>query len=59
MIALAVDDEKAMLNALVKAVSASPDINEVEEFNVCSKALEWAKYNTIDIFLLIKNMNFC
>ena len=52
MIALAVDDEKAMLNALVKAVSASPDIDEVEEFNVCSKALEWAKDNTIDIAFL-------
>lgn len=52
MIALAVDDEKAMLNALVKAISASTDIEEVVGFNVCSKALEWAKDNTFDIVFL-------
>ena len=52
MIALAVDDEKLMLNALKKAISTSPDIDEVVEFNVCSKALEWARDNTIDIAFL-------
>lgn len=52
MIALAVDDEKAMLNALVKAISASPDIDEVAEFNMCSKALEWVSDHTIDIAFL-------
>lgn len=52
MIALAVDDEKVMLNALTKAISASPDIDEVAEFNLCSKALEWAEDNTIDIAFL-------
>ena len=56
MIALAVDDEKVMLNALTKAISASPDIDDVKEFNVCSKALEWAQENTIDIAFLDINM---
>ena len=56
MIALAVDDEKLMLNALSKAISASSDIDEVVEFNVCSKALEWAQENTIDIAFLDINM---
>lgn len=52
MIALAVDDERAMLNALTKAISVSPDIDEVVEFNVCSQALEWVQDNTIDIAFL-------
>ena len=52
MVALAVDDERVMLNALTKAISASPDIDGVVEFNVCSKALEWANENTIDIAFL-------
>lgn len=52
MIALAVDDEKVMLKALTKAITASPDIDEVAEFNVCSKALEWANSHTIDIAFL-------
>ena len=52
LIALAVDDERVMLKALTKAVSASLDIHEVIEFNVCSKALEWAKDNTVDIAFL-------
>ena len=55
MIALAIDDEKAMLKALTKAISTSPDIDEIVEFNACSKALEWVSHNTIDIaFLDIK-----
>lgn len=56
MIALAVDDEKAMLNALTKAISVSPDIEEVVEFNVCSKTLEWANDNAFDIAFLDINM---
>ncbi len=52
MVALAVDDEKAMLNALTKAISVSPDIDEVVAFNVCSSALEWANDNAIDIAFL-------
>lgn len=56
MIALAVDDERAMLNALTKAIGASSDIDEVVEFNMCSKALEWVYENTIDIAFLDINM---
>ena len=52
MIALAVDDERIMLNALTKAISASPDIDEMASFTVCSEALEWASDNTIDIAFL-------
>ena len=52
MIALAVDDERPMLNALTKAVKASSDITETAEFGTCSKALEWAMENTVDIAFL-------
>ena len=52
MIALAVDDEKPMLNALLKAVGASADIDNVTGFNLCSKALEWVEENTVDIAFL-------
>ena len=33
MIAIAVDDEILMLGALVKAITASPDIEEVTKFS--------------------------
>ena len=33
MIAIAVDDEALMLRALVRAISASPDVNEVIAFS--------------------------
>ena len=56
MIALAVDDEKTMLNALLKAVGASADIEAVTGFSLCSKALEWVTENTIDIAFLDINM---
>ncbi|MGN0345732.1 MAG: response regulator [Lachnospiraceae bacterium] len=49
---LAVDDERPMLTALQKAISASPDVKQVTEFNSCTKALEWAKDNSIDIAFL-------
>ena len=52
MIALAVDDEMPMLNALLKAIRSSEDITEVTGFNLCSKALEWVAENTVDIAFL-------
>ena len=56
MIAIAVDDEFLMLGALVKAVSASPDIREVSKFSSCEEALEFVKSNPIDIAFLDINM---
>ena len=38
MIAIAVDDEPLMLGALVKAVSSSPDIKQVNSFCDCEQA---------------------
>lgn len=52
MIALAVDDEKPMLDALVRAVKASEDITEVAAFGSCSAVLEWAKENAADLAFL-------
>lgn len=56
MIAIAVDDEVLMLGALVKAISASPDISEVTKFLNCDEALEFVKNNSIDIAFLDINM---
>ena len=56
MIAIAVDDEALMLGALVKAISASPDIKEVTKFSDCEEALEHAKKNPLDIAFLDINM---
>ena len=56
MIAIAVDDEILMLGALVKAVSASPDIREVNKFSDCEQALEFVRKNPIDIAFLDINM---
>ena len=56
MIAIAVDDEILMLGALVKAVSASPDISEVTKFSDCEEALEFARKNPVDIAFLDINM---
>ena len=56
MKALAVDDEKFMLNALSAAVKFSPDIDEVTEFTSCFAALEWANQNTADVAFLDINM---
>ena len=39
MIAITVDDERPMLNALTDIVKSSPDIKEVHDFSVCSAAL--------------------
>ncbi len=52
MIALTVDDERIMLNALTAAVKASPDIESVTEFTSCNAALEWALNNPVDIAFL-------
>ena len=56
MIAIAVDDEILMLGALVKAVSASPDIKEVNKFSDCEEALEFVKATPIDAAFLDINM---
>ena len=56
MIAIAVDDEALMLGALVKAITASPDIAEVSKFAVCEEALEFVKENPVDIAFLDINM---
>lgn len=52
MIAIAVDDEKIMLNALEKAVNKSPEISEVKAFSVGQEALEWVRENPVDIAFL-------
>ena len=56
MIAIAVDDEILMLGALVKAISASPDISEVTKFSDCEEALEFIRNNPADIAFLDINM---
>ena len=52
MIAIAVDDEKPMLNALVNAVKLSEDIGEVHSFSSCMEALEWINENQADLAFL-------
>ena len=56
MIAIAVDDEILMLGALVKAITASPDIKSVTKFSDCEEALEFVKKNPLDIAFLDINM---
>ena len=56
MRAIAVDDEVLMLGALVKAITASPDIREVNKFSDCEMALEYVKGNPVDIAFLDINM---
>ena len=56
MIAIAVDDEQLMLHALVRAISASPDVKEVIKFSNCEQALDYVKENTIDVAFLDINM---
>ena len=56
MIAIAVDDEILMLGALVKAISASPDIEEVTKFSDCEEALAFVKEHPTDIAFLDINM---
>ena len=52
MIAIAVDDERPMLQALTEAVSASPDIRQVFSFSACSAALEWMTTGHADVAFL-------
>ena len=56
MKAIAVDDEIYMLETLQEAVSASPDIEQVEVFSSCSAALAYAVDNPVDIAFLDINM---
>ena len=56
MIAITVDDERPMLNALTDIVKSSPDIEEVYEFSACSAALEWISQNNADVAFLDINM---
>ena len=56
MRAIAVDDEELMLRALVRAISASPDVKDVEKFSSCEKALDYVKENHIDVAFLDINM---
>jgi two-component SAPR family response regulator len=53
---IAVDDEELMLRALVKAISASPDIKEVVKFSNCEEALGYVREHPIDVAFLDINM---
>ena len=52
MIAIAVDDERPMLQALTDAVSASPDIHQIFSFGTCSAVLSWLETNSADVAFL-------
>ena len=52
MIAIAVDDERPMLEQLSQAVKVSPDVSSVLEFTTCTEALEWVEKNPVDIAFL-------
>jgi two-component SAPR family response regulator len=52
MIAIAVDDERPMLQALAEAVEASPDIRQLHTFSSCSSALKWMESNAADVAFL-------
>ena len=52
MKAIAVDDEVLMLRALVKAVSASEDIDSVAAFSSCDEVLEWMGKHPADLAFL-------
>ncbi|MGM9613974.1 MAG: response regulator [Oscillospiraceae bacterium] len=52
MIALTVDDERPMLDALTAAVKASPDISTVTEFSSCTAVLDWIADNRVDVAFL-------
>ena len=52
MIAIAVDDERPMLQALAQAVEASPDIRQLHTFSTCSSALEWMERNAANVAFL-------
>ena len=52
MIAIAVDDERPMLQALAQAVEASPDIRQLHTFSSCASALEWLERNAANVAFL-------
>ena len=56
MFAIAVDDEQLMLYALLKAIKASEDIEEVIGFTNCDEALDWIEVNEPDVAFLDINM---
>ena len=56
MIAITVDDERPMLNALTESVKVSPDIDAVREFSTCTSAIEWLSENNADVAFLDINM---
>ena len=56
MIAIAVDDEILMLEALAAAIEASPDVREVIKLSGCEEALEFVKDNSADVAFLDINM---
>ena len=49
---IAVDDEVIMLETLVNAIKASPDVKDVTGFTSCTKALQWVESNPVDIAFL-------
>lgn len=52
MIAIAVDDERLMLDALTAAIRVSPDISDVSRFSDCEEALDFVQKNAVDIAFL-------
>ena len=58
MIAITVDDERPMLNALTDIVKSSPDIDVVYDFSACTSALEWVSDNDVDVAFLDINMRY-
>ena len=52
MIAIAVDDERLMLDALTAAIRVSPDISDVSRFSDCEEALNFVQKNAVDIAFL-------
>ena len=56
MIAIAVDDEQLMLYALMKAVRASVDIEDVVGFTNCDEAIDWLEINAPDVAFLDINL---
>ena len=56
MIAITVDDERPMLNALTELVRTSSDIEAVHDFSSCTAALDWISNNPADVAFLDINM---